>query len=174
MSTNPTLVMEELKDFWKEGWEAAKKKMVKKVRNPEIQRLWHTNASSEGAEKNYGAETAVAIKEKRRKKAIEKKKPSDWGVGAAEGIEAKILTATEQENWAREGGPYVVLVHEIRTLYRQAGLSGIAGGQWWLKEVSARLKRAKKKPELIPTIRREILAALGAKAREVGVVLPAI
>jgi len=174
MSTNPTLVMDELKDFWKKGWEAAKDKMVKKVKNPEIQMLWHTNARSEGAEKNYAAETGVAIKERRRKAAIEKKKPQDWGTGAAEGIEAKVLTATEQENWAREGGPYVILVHEVRTLYRQAGLSGLAGGGWWLDNVSARLKMAKKKPEMIPTIRREILAALAVKAREIGVALPAI
>ena len=160
MSVNPTLTMEELKAFWKEGWEAAKDKMVKKVTNPEVQRTWHKHAMSPSAERNYAIETQAAIKARRRAKRIEETQPHEWGDGAAEGIEAKLLTATEQDRWAVRAGPYVMLVHEIRTLYRETGLSGIAGGEWWLKNVSARLKLAKKNPELIPKIRAEILAAL--------------
>jgi len=171
MSNPPGVTLEDFADYWKKGWEGRKEKMTKKAGQREVQEVWRTHAASVGAERAFKEEVIKAAEEGRRAKRILETDPAKWGTDYVTAIRVKELTPEEKARYIKNAGPYVTLVRRVRGAYRAAGLSGIDGGQFWLKEISARLEKARMHPEKLPDIEREIMEALRAKAAELGVVI---
>lgn len=135
---------ESLAQMWKQDWEQAKQKIIRKALDPAVQRLWKEEAASPAAEKKYEVEVLKAIKEKRRQKAIMGVDPATWGEDLAERIQQITLTDRQVQKYMRYGVPFAELVHQIRIIFRQFEWpSWEVAVEAWQKVVNKYLKAAK-------------------------------
>lgn len=141
-------------DAWAQGWEARKLKMIGKLARKKAE--WKERATSDEAEVRYAIEVVKAVKEKRRKKGLEKVSPEEWFNKTSERVLEKTITEDEKMKWERNSAPYREFVKMASELIKSKGYKGVEAAKIWAEYVLPKLEKAKRKPELIPRLMQEL------------------
>lgn len=154
-----TVDMKKIARKWKAKWEAARAWTAEAVL--EAGDTWKKNALSPKAIQRHREETLKSLNEGRRERGLEKVSPQTWANLTASGIRNTTLTAEDMDKMASGAGPYISLIKEARALFQEIPFSdGIEAGKAWLEYVAKPLKKAKRNPDLIDQVRREIMENL--------------
>ena len=136
--------MVDISEYWAKGWMAKKDKLKEKVE--EAKTDWKTLATSDIAEEEYRKGVEEAVREKLRKRVLEKISPEEWVSRVKEGVDAKTITAGEQEKYLKRVSPYVAYVLTKRKELKTKGIKGFSALDWWKTEVLS--KMAEMRPRL--------------------------
>lgn len=158
MAEAPTRLEYDEAKAWAEGWEARKTKMLGKLAKKKGE--WKERATSDEAEVKYAVEVVKAVKEKRRKKGLEKISPEEWYNKTVDGTLSKTITDEEIAKWDRNSAPYREFVRQASDMLKAKGYSGVELAQLWAKLVLPKLQKAKRNPNIIPRLLSELRAEI--------------
>ena len=135
---------------WKEAWERSKTKMLGKLAKKKHE--WKERATSNEAEVRYALNVVKAVKERRRKKSLERVSPEEWYNQTVSGTLEKTITDDEVKRWERESAPYREFVRQASEMLKAKGYKGKELLKLWADLVIPKLEQAKRNPDLLPRL----------------------